>query len=175
MFLENLQHRNHHPPPRSTKWANHNAIIRHRTTLKALKQNHVRLFGPHCSNQTSSEIAEDLAITLIWPLHRISFDMILFYVAQLVCIKGVVQLCTCPALCYGRCITWCNPASKPDRCSYSEMLMNSSTRRTKNYDNFVKYRPDLVNHLNNMVNNPDDFAEAKCRTKKNFNNNYQPT
>lgn len=63
----------------------------------------------------------------------------------------------------------------PDRCSYKEMYLPEfkyPSVWTESYDNFVAYRPQLVERLNTMLAYPEALAEPMQRQKEILVNNY---
>lgn len=63
----------------------------------------------------------------------------------------------------------------PDRCSYSEMYLPEfkyPSAWTENYENFMAYRPQLVNRLNTMLDNFDSYADVMSIQKDILVNNY---
>lgn len=63
----------------------------------------------------------------------------------------------------------------PDRCSYAEMYLPEfkyPSIWTENFENFVAYRPQLVDRLNTMLASPDAYAEPLARQKEILVNNY---
>jgi hypothetical protein len=63
----------------------------------------------------------------------------------------------------------------PDRCSYHEMYLPEfkyPSVWTENYENFMAYRPQLVDRLNTILANPDAYAEPLRRQRDILVNNY---
>jgi hypothetical protein len=63
----------------------------------------------------------------------------------------------------------------PDRCSYAEMYLPEfkyPSIWTESYENFITYRPQLVNRLNSILDDPTAYAELMQRQKDILISNY---
>lgn len=63
----------------------------------------------------------------------------------------------------------------PDRCSYSEMYLDEfkyPSEWTENWENYILYRPQLVDRLNSILENPTVYADAMAQQREILQHNY---
>jgi len=63
----------------------------------------------------------------------------------------------------------------PDRCSYSEMYLDEfkyPSEWTENWENFTVYRPQLVDRLNSILEDPTVYADAMAKQREILQHNY---
>ena len=178
MFLRNLNidEKYHHRAVLSGQ--PHGAIIEHMANIVIPETKTREIIWPHRYNEDKQpEIAEDLAkdfdmvITQKMSLSKdefyntlantkVMFSCALHENLGISVMEGVL-LDVIPFL--------------PDRCSYAEMYLDQfkyPSEWTENYDNFIKYRPEILKGLNSMIEHPHLFKNAMDEQKKILKNNY---
>jgi hypothetical protein len=156
----------------------HSAIVAHMSSIKEPENKSRQVIWPHRYNEDKQpEIAEELAndfdmvITQKLNLSKDEFyrtmadTKVLFSCALhenlgISVMEGVL-IGAIPLL--------------PDRCSYAEMYLPEfkyPSVWTESYENFITYRPQLVNRLNSILDDPTAYAELMQRQKDILISNY---
>lgn len=178
MFLKNLDIPEEYHDRAVVSGQPHNAITRHMALITVPQTRSRQIIWPHRYNQDKQpEIAEDLAtefdmvITQKLQLNKNEYyntiaDTQLIFSCALhenlgISIMEGVLLGAVPVV--------------PDRCSYSEMYLPEfiyPSEWTESWENYQKFRPNLVKHLNNILDNIDSFAGSMQIQKEILVSNY---
>jgi len=177
MFLKNLEIPEEHQSRAVVSGQPHGAIIDQMATINAQVKKH-DIIWPHRYNEDKQpEIAEDLATEYDMVItQKLSLDKSEYYnkIAQSkimfscslhenlgISIMEGVLLGTIPFV--------------PDRCSYSEMYLQDfkyPSIWTENYENYIAFRPQLVERLNTLLAYPDSLADRMQMQREILVNNY---